>query len=559
MNRSARIGCGLSAGLLLALAGLMAFGVYRLQNDRRATLVFKKAESALDQPDFDEAIVLFDQALQLHLPPAKAAEAYYGRGLANTHKSKYDEAIRDFSEALRLDSRKVDAFWGRGHAYQRKDELEKALADYGEFLQRNPNAGLAYSNRGMIYMKHKEWAKAALDFSEAIRCLPGDASAYLNRGAALLELGDLDGALASLDASISINPLPEAYKTRAVVHKRRGNEEQARNDWMESTSAKVAPDPFAPVFGSPGADLLRRAHTAVAAGRYDEAIDLCNQAMGLTLNPSLASAVFMTCGDAYAGKKDWDHALLDYDETIKIDPKNADAWVNRGNTYGHKEQHDRSIQNYDEAIRLNPNLEEAYSNRALQYLALKNVDKALPDLTEAIRLNPKSAWAYRWRILALLELKRTDEALVDAETLVTLRPELSDAYYCRAEAHLARRDYPKARVDFERAIELGQQPQGPPLNSAAWFYATCPEKAMRDGKRAVELATKACQLTKWENARDIDTLAAAFAESGNFNEAIKWQTYAFDLSTDPVEIRSGMEKRRQLYQKHQAYRAELKS
>lgn len=63
---------------------------------------------------------------------------------------------------------------------------------------------------------------------------------------------------------------------------------------------------------------------------------------------------------------------------------------------------------------------------------------------------------------------------------------------------------------------------------------------------------------KWEDARTIDTLAAAFAEAGNFNEAVKWQTHASDLSTDPVKIRSAMKKRPQLYQKHQAYRAEIK-
>lgn len=562
MTRPPKIGCGLSVGLMLALAGLIAFGVYLLQRDRNEAQVLASAESALDQRDVDAAIALFDRVLQLHLRPARAARAYYGRGCAKNEKGEYDDAIHDFSEALRLDARKEDAYWGRGYAYQRKDELDKALVDYAEALQRNPNLARVYFNRGLIYTQRKEWAKAALDFSEAVRCEPGDASVYLNRGAALLELGDLDGALVSLDASISIHPLAEAYRVRAVIHRRRGDEEKARNDALkvvELAPAKVAPVPLAPVFGSPGTDLLRGAQIAAAAGRYDEAIDLCNQALGLTLSPPLASGVFLTCGNAYAGKNDWDHAFLDYDQAVKIDPRNADAWANRANAYAHKDQRDKSIHDYDEAIRLNPNLEEAYSNRALEYLAAKKTDKALRDLTEAIRVNPKSAWAYRWRSLVLLELKRTDEALADAETLVTLKPELGDAYHCRAIVHLARREYTKARADFERALPLSQEPRSPPLNSAAWFYATCPEKAMRDGRRAVELATKACEFTKWKDARNIDTLAAAFAEAGNFSEAVKWQSHALDLSTDPVDVRSGMKKRLQLYQKHQAFHEELKS
>jgi tetratricopeptide (TPR) repeat protein len=307
MNTPAKIGCGLSASLVLALAGLVAFGVYQLQRDRRATVALQKAKSAIDQRDFDGAIALFDGVLQMHLPPAKAAVAYYGRGYAKNEKFKYDDAIRDFSEALRFDSAKVDAYWGRGYAYQRNDEFDKALVDYAEALRRNPNLGRVYFNRGLVYLQRKEWAKAALDFSEAIRCEPGNLHAYLDRGSALLELGDLDGALASLDASISINPLVEAYKVRAAIHRRRGDEERARNDELKMAqlaAANVAPVPSAPVFGSTslGADLLRRARMAAEIGRHDEAIDLCNQALGITLSPFLASRVFMTCGNATPAK-----------------------------------------------------------------------------------------------------------------------------------------------------------------------------------------------------------------------------------------------------------------
>lgn len=548
---------------MLLLAGLVAFGVYRLECDRRAILGLEKARSAIGQGDFDQAIVSFDGVLQLHLSPARAAEAYYGRGCAKSESFKYEDAIRDFSEAIRLDPTRAYPYWGRGYAYQEKKELDHALVDYSEALQRNPNLARVYLNRGRIYRQRKEWSKAALDFSEAIRCEPGDALAYFDRGSALLELGDLDGALASLDASISIYPRADAYKVRALIHKRRGDGERSRSDELkvaELVPPKVAPGQLGPVFepSSAGADLLRSARIAVAAARYDEAIDLCNRALGMTLKAPLASEVFTTCGNGYAGKNDWDHALRDYDEAIKIEPRNTDALINRGNAYAHKNQLDKSIQDYSEAIRLNPNLAEAYCNRAFDYIAAKKTDLALADLAEAIRVNPKFTGAYRWRALLLLQLKRTGEALTDAESLVNLTPGTSDAYYCRGRVHLTRREYTKARTDLERALQLGQEPQRELLNSAAWFYATCPDKAVRDGKRAVELATKACEVTKWASAHTIDTLAAAFAEAGNFSEAIKWQSHALDLSMDPVEIRSGMRQRLQSYQKLRAYHEQLK-
>ena len=563
MKRSTKIGWGLVAGLLLVLTGLMAFGVYRLQRDRSENLALKKAGGALDQDDLDGAIALFDQALRLHLPPSKASTAYYGRANVENRKFKYDDAIRDFSEAIRLDPAGVNAYWGRGFAYQSKGELDKALSDYAEVVRRDRNAARVCFNRGLIYLQRKEWAKAVQDFSETIRCEPGDGYAYLERGSALAELNDLDGALASLDASISINPLAEAYNVRAAVYKRRGDIDRARNDELKATqlaSNQGRRLPFVPMFDPTplATDLLGRARIALVAGRYDEAIDLCSEALGKNMNSWRASNVFMTRGNAYAGKDDWDRALRDYEEAITIEPKNADAWTNRGNAYAHKKQRDKSTHDYDEAIRLNPNLAEAYCNRALNYLDSGNTDKALADLTEAIRINPKFAEAYSRRAMVSMRLKRADKAMADAETAVTLRPESGEVYLFRGRLHEARREFAEARSDFERELQLDREPRPASLNGAAWFYATCPDNTVRDGKRAVELAKKACDLTQWKDTHILDTLAAAYAETGDFSEAVKWQTQALDSPDEPADIRSGMQQRLRLYEKHQPYRQELK-
>ena len=83
-------------------------------------------------------------------------------------------------------------------------------------------------------------------------------------------------------------------------------------------------------------------------------------------------------------------------------------------------------------------------------------------------------------------------------------------------------------------------------NMLAWALATAPDAKLRDGKRAVELATQACELTKWKVYRTLDTLAAALAEAGKFDEAVKRQEEALKL-LDDNRFRGEYEQRLNLY------------
>ena len=91
------------------------------------------------------------------------------------------------------------------------------------------------------------------------------------------------------------------------------------------------------------------------------------------------------------------------------------------------------------------------------------------------------------------------------------------------------------------------------LNSLAWLRATCPETGTRDGKEAVKLAIKACELSNWTYWGYIDTLAAAYAEAGDFKDAVKYQKEALKM----VEKSTGhpeLQRRLALYEQKQPYR-----
>jgi hypothetical protein len=94
----------------------------------------------------------------------------------------------------------------------------------------------------------------------------------------------------------------------------------------------------------------------------------------------------------------------------------------------------------------------------------------------------------------------------------------------------------------------------PAYGNFAWILATCPEGKVRDGKRAIQMATKACELTDWKSGRELSILAAAYAENGQFDEAVRYQTKALE---DPVyrgPAGDGFRKRLELYQQKKPYR-----
>src|SRR5215510_13623432 len=141
----------------------------------------------------------------------------------------------------------------------------------------------------------------------------------------------------------------------------------------------------------------KRANGYYERGQYDRAIEDYNQA--IRLNPNHANA-FSNRGVAYGRKGDYDRAVENYDEAIRLNPKHAAALYGRGNAYRRKGDYDRAIENYDEALRLNPKHANALYNRGNAYRHKGDYDRAIENYDEAIELNPKHVDAFSNRGLA---------------------------------------------------------------------------------------------------------------------------------------------------------------
>jgi tetratricopeptide (TPR) repeat protein len=195
----------------------------------------------------------------------------------------------------------------------------------------------------------------------------------------------------------------------------------------------------------------------------------------------------------------------------------------RGNLYYERGEYDAAIGDYSEAIRLDPKLFDSHRNRGLSRSKKKDFDGAVLDFDEAIRLDPLYAPTYFDRGLARRSLGQLEGALADFDEAIRIAPTYLKPYVPRGKLRQAKGQDAEARADFEEAIRLDPaSPYG--YINLAWLLAR------GDPTKAVEVATRACELSGWKDAGMIQILAAIHATSGDFDAAVQWQEKAVKLS-----------------------------
>ncbi|HEY2892903.1 MAG TPA: tetratricopeptide repeat protein, partial [Pirellulales bacterium] len=175
----------------------------------------------------------------------------------------------------------------------------------------------------------------------------------------------------------------------------------------------------------------------------------------------------------------------------------------------------QAIADLDESIRLAPS-SEAHTLRGFAWKRLGDKDKAIANFDEAIRLNPKEALA--WRV--------------------------------RGATYASKADYAKTLADYTESIRV--DPENPDSrHHRVVLRSACMDEKYRDGKQAIEDATKACEISEWKNSLYLSGLALAYAESGDFDKAIEWQQKAIALSsTPPASLLANLE----LFKQHKPFR-----
>ena len=191
-------------------------------------------------------------------------------------------------------------------------------------------------------------------------------------------------------------------------------------------------------------------------------------------------------------------------------------------------------------------------NRGNLFLEEGRYDRAVEDFTSAITVNPLYALVYYNRSLARHFQGKHDIAIEDFNRAITLDSKMYHAFYSRGLSSIGKGQFGSAIKDLSKAIEL-EPGDAYTYNSLSWLLATVDQGKFRDGKRAVELAKKAVELTGAKESGPLDTLAAAYAEAGDFNSAKGTQKEAILLASEKKEIET-YKKRLALYEAGTPYR-----
>ena len=330
--------------------------------------------------------------------------------------------------------------------------------------------------------------KRLADLNKAIELDPENAEVLQQRAFSLIQSGKMDEAVADLRALLKKNP-ENIVVAAALV------EYLGRNDQQK--------------------EALEIANEAVKRQPKDIRVYQIRSRLHLLL-------------------EDTDKAIADLDKALEIEPRSLEMLLTRATVYESVEDYDNALADLTRAEKIRPGLPQAALLRSMIYQRTERFDDAALQLRRLVKLNPGNAqirlqlgFCYSMgnhHKLAIEEFSRVIE--IDKENWI--------AFYSRGDTQLNIGKHKEAIADYNVALQLNKDSDGL-LNNFAWVLATSPVDELRDGKRAVELALRACELSEYKKPHILSTLAAAYAETGDFDTAIKWSSKAVETSQDEIQ------------------------
>ena len=305
------------------------------------------------------------------------------------------------------------------------------------------------------------------------------AAPVMDRGDTLAttEIGDVFAAEQTRDGWVLVTVFKDNVKIRGWIEP---SQLITLDQTITNLSQAIGEEPR-------NARLRRDRGTAYRIQRdFDRAIKDFDEAIRLDRG---SSAAWFGRGLTYALKQDGcSRAIPDFSQAIRLDPELADAWFQRGTAYLVTGELPLAMRDLDEAIRLRPQHAPAHANRALCYYRKRELDKAMADFQAAARLNPQNAPAYDGMGWIYQDRGQLDRALGAYNQAIEADPSFGQAYNNRGNVFLTKGDLDRALADYERSIERDRR-SPEPLNGRGVVHQRRGELAesLEDFGQAIEI------------------------------------------------------------------------
>jgi tetratricopeptide (TPR) repeat protein len=254
----------------------------------------------------------------------------------------------------------------------------------------------------------------------------------------------------------------------------------------------------------------------------------------------------------------WKNGITLFTHALKVTHNNSVAHCELGHVLDRHGKHDEAIIHYLKALQINPNYAEAHNNLGYNLANQGKFKDAVYHYNEALRLDPKYVKALNNLGTVLARQGNFEEAVYHFNQALQADPNYARAYYNLGKIYSNQGEIKEAIGFYRKALRFAPN-MAQALYNLSWTLASCENEKLRNGKEAVRLAEKLCKITKNNEPLALDALAAAYAETGNFDSAISVAKNALKIALQqgPEELALGLKERFKLYQEKRPYRQRL--
>lgn len=273
----------------------------------------------------------------------------------------------------------------------------------------------------------------------------------------------------------------------------------------------------------------------------------------LVVSSVFVLSALMICTRFQVGK--WQNSITLFQNAADVTENNYVAYEKLGEALAAQGKMDSAVKHYSEALRIRPDFMSTYLSMGVALREQGNYDAAIWHFHAALRINPNNAIAHNNLGVVLARKGNAKESAYQFSEAIRIDPDYAGAYYNLGKIFANQEKIKDAISYYRKTLHINPN-MTQALYNLSWILATHRDAEYRNGEDALKLAQRLCKITRYKQPLALDSLAAAYAEVGSFDDAVSTTKKAFKMALEQGlgELVQGLKKRLQLYEKRRPYR-----